>query len=85
MPEEEKYISRARQQLIRDAKAAGFDVVEGFGGLVDIRLQDAITNRLINGVRLYRNGTVYSHVSARCMHSYQAVRKSLHLEQDLSR
>ncbi len=73
-------MSRARQQLIRDARAAGFDVVEEFGGLVDIRMQDATTNRLINGVRLYRNGTAYSHVSARGMHSYREVRKSLHLE-----
>ncbi len=73
-------MSRARQQLIRDAKAAGFDVVEEFGGLVDIRMQDATTSRLINGVRLYRNGTAYSHISARGMHSYREVRESLHLE-----
>lgn len=72
-------MSKARQQLIQDARAAGFDVVEEFGGLVDIRVQDAETNRLINGVRLYPNGTAYSHVSGRGMHSYSEIRRNLKL------
>ena len=72
-------MSRQRFQLMQDARAAGFDVVEGFGGLVDIRLRDAETGRLLNGVRIYRNGTAYSHVSTRAMHSYGDVRESLHL------
>ncbi len=63
-------MSRSRKQLIRDSRAAGFDVVEEFGGLVDIRLRDVKTNQLISGVRLYRNGAAYSHVSAHRMHSY---------------
>lgn len=73
-------MSRARRQLIRDARAAGFDVAEEFGGLVDIRMQDATTNRVINRVRLYKNGTAYSHVAARGMHSYREMRERLHLE-----
>lgn len=69
-------MSRARKQLIQDARSAGFDVVEEFGGLTDIRLQNTETNRLINGVRIYRNGTAYSHVSGRGMHSYSEIRKN---------
>lgn len=71
-------MSGARKQLIQDARAAGFDVVEEFGGLIDIRLQNA-EKSLINGVRLYRNGTAYSHVSARGMHSYSEIRRNLKL------
>ncbi len=72
-------MSRARRQLVQDARAAGFDVVEEFGGLIDIRSLDATTGRLLNGVRIYRDGTAYSHVSAHGMHSYQQVRKCLKL------
>lgn len=72
-------MSRTKQQLIEDARAAGFDVVEEFGGLIDIRLREAETGRLVNGVRIYRDGTAYSHTSARGMHSYREVRKSLNL------
>lgn len=72
-------MSRTKQQLIEDARAAGFDVVEEFGGLIDIRLREAETGRLVNGVRIYRDGTAYSHTSARGMHSYREVQKSLNL------
>lgn len=47
-------MSRAKRQLLQDARAAGFNAVEEFGGLTDIRLRDADTNRLMNGARLYR-------------------------------
>ena len=72
-------MSGARQRLIQDARAAGFDAVEEFGGLIDIRLRHAETGQLIDGVRLYRNGTAYSHVSARGLHSYRDVRQALKL------
>ena len=72
-------MSQQRVRLMQDARNAGFDVVEEFGGLIDIRLRDTETGRLINGVRLYRSGTAYSHVSSRAMRSYQDVRQALKL------